>query len=315
VSRHLKGLHVAASDRIAAAMTELGYRPSAVARWLKSGKTSTIGLVVPDVTNPFFAAVVKGVESVAQAAGYTVVLCNTDESPDREHEVLPTMADRVDGLLLAPARDDAETAESMAALGIPVILVDRTLPDPGRADAVLVDNAAGAAAAAEHLLGLGHRRIGLISGPIDTTPGGERHDGFLAACDADDDRDVEVLVEHGDFREGGGYQAAMKLFGRSAPPTAVFAANNLMTVGLLRALHDLGLRIPADVSVVGFDDHLLADLLDPPLTVVDRPTENQGAVAARMLLARLIEGAERPGRTVRLETRLVVRSSTAEARQ
>lgn len=287
-------------------MDELGFRPSAVARWLKSGKTLTLGLVVPDVTNPFFAGVVKGVESVAHTGGYTVVLCNTDESADREHEVLERMVDRVDGLLLAPARDDAETAESIAALGVPVVLVDRTLPDPGSADVVLIDNAGGAAAAAAHLLGLGHRRLGLISGPIDTTPGAERHDGFLAACDGEPD----VVVEMADFREAGGYQAAMRLFGQSAPPTAVLAANNMMTVGLLRALHDLGLRIPRDVSVVGFDDHALADLLDPPLTVVDRPTENQGAVAARMLMNRLTDGADRPGRTVRLETKLIVRSST-----
>lgn len=181
VSRHLKGITVQRADRIAEAMDELGFRPSDVARWLKSGKTTALGLVVPDVTNPFFAAVVKGAESVANGAGYSVVLCNTDESPDREHEVLATMRGRVDGLLLAPARDDAETVESLAALGIPVVLVDRTLPDPGPTDSVLIDNAGGAAAAARHLLELGHRRIGLISGPLDTTPGGERHDGFVDA--------------------------------------------------------------------------------------------------------------------------------------
>lgn len=306
MSRHLKGVRVAGAERIAAAVDELGFRPSAVARWLKSGKTLTLGLVVPDVTNPFFAGVVKGVESVGHAAGYTVLLCNTDESADREHDVLSMLTGRVDGLLLAPARDDAETAGSIAALQIPVVLVDRTLPDPGGADAVLIDNVGGAAAAARHLLHLGHRRVGLISGPTDTTPGAERHNGFVDACGADTD----VVVEMADFREVGGYQAAMRLFGRPDPPTAVFAANNMMTVGVLRALHDLGLRIPIDVSVVGFDDHSLADLLDPPLTVVDRPTENQGAVAARMLLARLAERTDRAARTVRLETKLVVRSST-----
>lgn len=279
-----------------------------MARWLKSGKTLTLGLVVPDVTNPFFAGVVKGVESVGHIAGYTVLLCNTDESADREHAVVSMLTDRVDGLLLAPARDDAETAESLAALGIPVVLIDRTLQDPGPADVVLIDNAGGAASAATHLRGLGHQRIGLISGPTETTPGSERHQGFIDACEGGD---VEVVLEMADFRETGGYQAAMRLFGRSDPPTAVFAANNMMTVGLLRALHDLGLRIPTDVSVVGFDDHSLADLLDPPLTVVDRPTENQGAVAARMLLARLTDRADGSGRTVRLETRLLIRASTA----
>lgn len=311
VSRHLKGLAVQRADRIAEAMNELEFRPSEVARWLKSGKTLALGLVVPDVTNPFFAAVVKGAESVANAAGYSVVLCNTDESPDREHDVLAAMRGRVDGLLLAPARDDAETVESLDELGVPVVLVDRTLPDPGPTDSVLIDNAGGAAAAARHLLDLGHRHLALISGPLDTTPGAERHDSFVAACVA---ADADVVVDHGDFREDGGYQAAMRLFGRADAPTAVLAANNLMTVGLLRALHDLGLRVPDAVSVIGFDDHVLADLLDPPLTVIDRATDMQGAVATRMLLARLSDTASGAGRTVRLETSLVVRSSTGPPR-
>lgn len=307
VSRHLHGIAVQGADRIAAAMDELGFRPSGVARSLKSGRTMALGLVVPDVTNPFFAGVVKGAESVANDAGYAVVLCNTDESADREHDVLGTMRDRVDGLLLAPARDDAETADSLDALGVPVVLVDRTLPDPGPTDSVLIDNAGGAAGAARHLIDLGHRRIGLISGPLDTTPGAERHDGFTAACA---DADIDLAVDVSDFRTDGGYQAAMRLFGRADAPTAVLAANNLMTVGLLRALHDLGLRVPDVVSVIGFDDHALADLLDPPLTVVDRPTETQGAVATRMLLARLASTTRGVGRTVRLETNLIVRSST-----
>jgi LacI family transcriptional regulator len=309
VSRHLKGLPVNGSAAIAAAMRELDYRPSALARSLKSGRTNTIGLVVPDVTNPFFAGVVKGAESVAHGTGYNLVLCNTDESSDREHDVMSTIRDRVDGLLLAPARDDAETSDSLAALGVPVVLVDRTLPDPGEADAVLIDNVGGSAAAAQLLIEEGHRRIAFVSGPIDTTPGAERHAGFTSECEA---AGVEVVIEIADFKERGGYQAAMRLFAGADPPTAAFAANNLMTIGTLRALRDLGLAVPRSVSVVGFDDHLFADLIDPPLTVVDRDMENQGAVAMRMLLARLSGDVTGPGRTVRLDTRLIRRSSTIE---
>jgi LacI family transcriptional regulator len=190
---------------------------------------------------------------------------------------------------------------------VPIVLVDRTLPDPGEADAVLIDNAGGAAAAARLLVDDGHRRIAFVSGPLDTTPGAERHAGFVAECDA---AGVEVTVEVADFKEHGGYQAAMRLFAAADPPTAAFAANNLMSIGLLRALRDLGLTVPRVVSVVGFDDHLLADLLDPPLSVVDRDVENQGAVAMRMLLARLSGDVTGPGRTVRLDTRLIRRSST-----
>ena len=155
------------AESIAAAMVELGFQPSDAARSLKTGRTLAIGLVVPDVTNPFFAAVVKGAESVANDAGYSVVLCNTDESPAREHDVLAALRARVDGLLLAPAVMNAETAESLAALRVPVVLVDRTLPQPGPTDAVLVDNAGGATSAARHLLDLGHRTIAHIAGPLD----------------------------------------------------------------------------------------------------------------------------------------------------
>lgn len=307
VSRYLRGEPGRAADRIASAIRELDYRPSAAARSLKSGKTTTLGLVVPDVTNPFFAQVAKGVERVAHAAGYTVILSNTDESPDREGEVLSFVAGHVDGLLLAPARSDEMTMERVRALETPAVFIDRGLGDVDSFDAVLIDNSGGAAAAARHLVMLGHSRIGEIFGPLDTTPGGERHIAFIEACG----EDVEVIQEAGDFRMDGGYQATMRLLGMQDPPTALFVANNSMTVGALRAVKDLGVSIPDELSLVGFDDHDLGDLLDPPLTVVDRPTDIQGAIAARLLLKRLSGKAEDPGQEIRLDTKLIIRQSTA----
>lgn len=308
VSRYLKGERVGAAKQIEEAIELLRYRPSAVARSLKSGRTHTLGLVVPDVTNPFFAGVAKGVEAVAGQAGYTVLLSNTDETPERERRVLSTLTDRIDGLLLAPAREDI-AADPIRSLDVPVVFIDRAVPEMADVDVVLVDNVGGAAAAARHLIELGHRRIGFISGPLDTTPGRERHEGFTDECARH--RDVAPMIELGDFKEESGYQATLRLLGRSDPPTAIFAANNLMTVGMLRGVRDLGIPVPDGVSLVGFDDHTLADLIDPPLTVVDRPTDVQGAVATRLLLARLGGTADEPARQIRLETQLVVRSSTA----
>lgn len=308
VSRHLQGMRVRAADVIESSIEELGFRPSSLARSLKSGLTYTIGLVIPDVANPFFAAVAKGAESVAQEAGYMVVVTNADEDSAREEAAVVALSDRIDGLLFTPARDEHNTAELVRRLDIPVVMVDRSIDDLGDVDAVLIDNVAGASAAARHLLELGHRRIGLISGPLATTPGRERRQGFLDECS--EHPEVELLVEVGDFKEESGYQSTLRLLGRPNPPTAVFVANNLMTVGALQASKDLGIRIPDALSIIGFDDHSFADLLEPPLTVIDRPTEIQGAIATRLLLARMSGDGSRTGRAIRLEPKLIVRSST-----
>jgi len=176
---------------------------------------------------------------------------------------------------------------------------------------VLVDNAGGAAAAANHLLDLGHERIGFICGPLDTTPGRGRHEGFRTALEG---RGLELdpdCLQIGDFREQSGYQSALRLLALERPPTAVFAANNLMSIGALHAFHELGIRLPDDLSFIGFDDLDLCELLASPLTVIERPMEEQGALAARLLLNRL---SGRPGtsrRRIVLETRLVIRRSCA----
>lgn len=306
VSRHLQGTRVRAADAIEQAIEELGYRPSPTARSLKSGITHSIGLVIPDIVNPFFAAVAKGAESIAQEAGYRVILANSDEDSDQDRSSIAAIEDHIDGLLFTPTADDEETIDVVKSLKVPTVLIDRAVD--ADVDSVLIDNRGGAAAAAEHLIELGHRQIAIVSGPENNTPGRERHEGFTESARKADD--VEVIIERGDFREASGYQATMRLLGRSHPPTALFAANNLMTIGALMAIRDLGVRVPDSLSVVGFDDHPLADLLGAPLTVIDRPTDIQGAVAARMLLSRMSGEHPGPGREVRLETKLVLRSST-----
>lgn len=286
VSRYLRGLPVRSGDSIKQAIEDLGYRPSPVAQGLRSGVHYAIAVVVPDITNPFFAAIVKGVESVCRNGPYQVFLLNTDESSELEHRVLAEIIKRVDGVILTPATEHTTNVAHLKHLGVPLVLVDREIE--GQAfDSVLVDNVRGAEMATAYLLGLGHRKIATIFGPLTTTPGRQRYEGF---CQAIHRQGLEIQPEYcrdGGFRESGGYQAMLELAALPDPPTAVFTANNLMTIGALKALNALRIRVPEKISLIGFDDLELGGLLASPLTCIARDAARQGAIAARMLLARL----------------------------
>lgn len=314
VSRHLRGERVRQADRVLAAIEELGYRPTVAAQSLRSGIHYAVAMVVPDITNPYFASVAKGVESVLRDTPYRIFLANTDESPDLEDTILRGVASRVDGIILAPAVENEETPLSVRAEGRPIVLVDRELSDKSF-DSVLVDNIGGATAAARHLLDLGHREIALISGPLVNTPGRLRYDAFLAALADAGVTPPPHYREVADFREAGGYEAMLRLLDLPAPPTAVFCANNVMTVGCLKAVADRWLSVPADISVIGFDDLDLGVLLNPPLTVIDRPAEEQGAAAGRLLLARLSGARSEVPERIVLPTRLLARASCAAPRR
>ncbi len=310
VSRWLAGQPVRAAEAVRQAVEQLGYRPNQTARSLKSGRRGVIGVVVPDVTNPFFASVVKGLEQASRGFGYRLLLANSDESADLEAEVLQDLTGRVDGFILAPAHEQDRAGAQLRAAGVPAVLLDRELSDGEDFDVVLVDNEGGARRAAEHLVCLGHTRIAMINGPGDTTPGQGRRKGFLAGL-AGKDQELEPAYDLvGNFREESGRQLALQLLASPHPPTAIFSANNLMTVGALKALQDMRIRVPQDVSIVGFDDLLLGSLLRPPLTCIDRPDVEQGALAMRLLLSRLADGVLDDPRRVVLETRLLVREST-----
>ena len=315
VSRHLRGDRVRAAKRIDRAITRLRYRPSPAARSLKSGKTGAIALVVPDVTNPFFAAVVRGAESITSQGGQTIFLANTDESDDRETEIIEDLVSRVDGMLLAPASENNPNPQRLADAGVPTVLIDREAPATGCFDTVLIDNYGGARSAVEHLLARGHERIATIAGSVASTPGRLRLEGYQATMAGEAIEPPADFVQQGGFKEHGGYQAMMQLLALPDPPTAVFVANNLMTIGALRAIKDIGVQIPDDMSTVGFDDHPFSEILDPPLTVIDRPMEQQGALAMRMLLSRMNGDLPGAAKRVILDTRLVERGSCGPPRK
>lgn len=314
VSRYLRGQRVRSEEAIRAAIKGYGYWPTAAARSLRSGVHYAIAVVVPDITNPFFAALVKGIESVFQAGPYSVLLANTDESSELEDTLLADLVRRVDGIILAPATEQDQTPVHVREAGLPVVFVDRELKGE-QFDSVLVDNAEGGRLAARHLLSLAHERIAIISGPLNTTPGRGRFEGFVAELA---DNGLEVMEEYcivSDFRERGGHDAMLRLLASSERPTAVFSANNVMTVGALRALHSMRVQVPGEISLIGFDDLDLANVLRPPLTIINRPMEQQGVLAARLLLTRLIDrNVDEPQRVV-LPVELIERGSTAPPRR
>ena len=314
VSRHMSGGKVGGAERIDAAIKDLNYRPNQLARGLRSGRHSCVGVIVPDITNPLFAALVDGVESVFAADNIRVLLANSKEDPVREAALVADLVSRTDGLILIPPIETDPVLHQLARSGVPVVLVDRVLSTGPEADFVVVDNRLGAQLAAEHLLSLGHIEIAVISGPLSSFPGRERHEAFLQALA---DAGQPVRAEHvriSDFRVEGGYTSMAGLLDEQIPPTAVFCANNLMSIGALRLLRDRAVAIPDEVSLVGFDDLDLSELLNPQLTVIDRPTFALGSSAAELLRSRLAT-PDREQQHLTLPVQLVVRGSTAPPTQ
>ena len=299
------------SERVRRAAQALSYRPNPMARSLRTRTTRVIGVVVPDIENPFFTSVTGGLEEVLRGAGYSLLLANSGEDPERERRNVEALrGEAIAGLIFTPSGGDLSPYQAFAAAGVPLVAVSRAAPGLD-ADTVTVTNREGARQAVEHLLSLGHRRIGMIGGPLSISTAAERLRGYEQALARHGGVSPE-LVEYAGFRQAGGYAAMKKLLALPKPPTAVFTASNLMTLGALQAIHEAGLKIPAGIAVVGFDDMPWAVSLQPPLTVVAQPAFEVGVTAGRLLIERLKE----PGlaaRHVELPARLIVRASSGAA--
>jgi len=298
--------------RVLAAMQELNYRRNVLARSLRRGETRTIGLVVPDNSNPFFAEVARIVEDVGFEKGYSVILCNSDGSLEKEAAYISVLiAKQVDGVIFIAAGSKHEHLHELTAQGIPVVVADRDIPQ-SLADVVLVDNEKGGYEATRYLLSLGHRRIACIAGPSDLTPSADRVRGYRRAQKEAGISIEEGWIVPGDFRYQGGEAAAARLLRLGEPPSAIFACNDVMAIGALRTLQNAGLQVPGDVSIIGFDDIPLASAVSPALTTVAQPTAELSTLAARCLISRIQNDRDdEPRQRSVLETRLVVRDSCA----
>ncbi len=300
--------HVSASmrRRVLSAVAELEYRPNLVARSLRSQQSQTLGLIVSDIRNPFFAAVSHAIEDAATAQGYTVVLCNADEDPQKEARALALMHDaHIAGVILSPTRE--QLADDIAG-SVPMVVIDRAIRAP-YVDMVGLDNASAGSMLATHLLENGYIRIAALIGDVSTT-GRERHHGFLAAHARASVSAVSELVRFIKPTVEAGYDAARTLLARQHPPDALFAGNSSIAVGALQAIRECGLRIPHQVALATFDDAPWAGLLETPVTVLTQPTSDIGRTATELLLQRIAE-PRRTARRVILSGTLIPRASSA----
>jgi len=293
-------------------MAELNYNPDASARSLRTGRTRTLGLVVSDISNPFFSTLVKGVENAARLKGYTVLICNTDESFKQEALYLRDLAERrVDGVVVSPAGHGERSLHFLRERSIRFTLIDRTVSGVP-ADSVLSDNIKGARQAVEHLIKNGHQRIGLVVGMEDLTSTEERLQGCLEALTAYGIKQDPRLVIRGNSRIDGGKTACEHLLAMKRPPTAIFTLNNLMTIGAAGViLGQSQIKCPEDVSLIGFDDPPWASFTAPPLTTVAQDPYKIGESAGNLLLKRLECEQEERHEVIRVPAKLVIRQSVA----
>ncbi len=289
---------------------ELGYRPNQVARGLRLQTTNTIGLVAPDIANPFFASIVQRVQTVSHDLGYSLVVCNTNEDAELETEHLNLLdSKRVTGLIAMPVGQDDSSYRAWLKTGVPIVLVDRYFEGLD-VPAVVVDNYRGSYEATSFLASAGHTRIAFIQGLPGTYTNTERLRGYRAALE---DHKLGVngdLIVGGDFRQQNGYIETKLLLSLEDRPTALFASSDLITLGALKAIDEERLNIPGDISLLSFDDFDFAPYLKCPLTVVRQPKEMMGEVAVKLLVEQLSNSAADNKRVV-LKPRLIVRESTA----
>ncbi|MFA5262894.1 MAG: LacI family DNA-binding transcriptional regulator [Opitutaceae bacterium] len=307
------------TQRVKDAMKRLDYRPDNTARSLKTGKSKVIGMVVPDVTNPFYTEIMEGLEAMARSHGYSVILSNSHEDPMIELENLDMLrAQRVDGVVLGCSSDHV-IDDRLIRQRFPIVFIDRlpTLGNyPGRA--VLVDNLGAAFTATQHLISLGHSKIAVIAGRTDLSVGLERANGYRKAMQEANLPVPDSYFCAGDFLADSGHRCGLRLLQLPEPPTAIFSCNNSMTLGLMRALSESGVRCPDQMSVVTFDDFPWASYFQPQMTAVAQPTREIGRQALRMLFSILkpdsAEAREIKEPMIILQAELRVRKSTAPHR-
>lgn len=318
VSRVLNGtarVNNDVKDRVLAAIEELGYRPSRAARSLRANHSTIIGLLISDIQNNFFMDLIKGVEDIALRNGYGVLLCNSDENPQRERQYLDILYDeRVAGLIVVPTREQLNGLERFRERNIPIVAVDRRVKSKS-IDAVLVNNIQGAREAVTHLITNGYQRIGIITGPKTITTGYERLVGYQQALEEAGIAHDSALEKFGSFKEESGRQATNELLALNPRIDSLFVGNNTMTIGALDALHHHGLRVPDDIALVGYDAMPWTALGSLSLTMVTQPVYELGVTAALRLFQRLQNPSQQTRQEVILTPTLRILGSSAPYKQ
>ncbi len=301
--------------RVEAAISKLEYVPNRLASGLRSKRSNTLALVLTDITNPFFTTIARGVEDTASQAGYTVIFCNTDKSVSKEQMYVQMLLERrVDGILLVPALSGVNSVSLIKKQGIPIVLLDRRAPDL-QTDVVLCDSEVGAYELTRLLLSLGHREIAILNGPRGVSTSEDRFRGYRTALAEGGINPNHRLECFGGFNQTSGFEMTSKVMARASKPTAIFATNNFIAIGVLKALKELGFRVPEDVAVVGFDDLPPALVTFPFLTVAAQPAYEIGRRATETLLKKFGRPDSDPYKEVVLPAQIVVRRSSGEIRK
>lgn len=303
------GVRKVTEERILKAIEELGYIRNAAARTMKRKETNTIGVIVPDIKNPFFPLVMAGIEQKAREKDYFTILSSTNESPIIEEKIVKNFIERgVDGVIITTANEDGEHLNLLQEQNIPIVAVDRSIRSFD-VDTVLVDNVKGSYQAVQHLILQGNRKIAIICGPQNTTPGFERFIGYKKALEDYNIPLDERYVVQGDFGEHSGYLATRQLNELDDRPTAIFSSNNLMTIGCMKALEEIEWKLGDEVAFIGFDDVDIATFLSPKLSVVTRPMNAVGEIAFTFLYERIHFKSDLPKRKYSLPPELIIRQS------
>jgi len=294
------------SQKVSNAIKELNYRPNRAAYHLRSGKGKRIGVLFADIQNPFFTSVLAGIENLLYQSGYTLLVGNSNEDPKREKIQLESLIDEgVAGIIVASVSKNFDRFKQAINYGIPILALDRIM-DGISVDTVTINNIQAAQDATNYLIRLGHKKIAFISGPNNVSTSNLRRTGYEQAIE--EISGLNKIIELGNFRQDGGYNAMIKLLSQEIKPTAVLVANNLMTLGALQALIEKKVKIPEEMSLLGFDDMPWSSSLQPPLTVVAQPTYNMGRIAAKLIIDR-IQDPIAPAQQISLETNLIIRNS------
>jgi len=294
-------------------MKEFNYTPSAVARSLSKNETNTIGVIIPDIENPFFGEVIKGISSLADERNLNIILCDTNENVLKEIKFLNMLKEqRISGIIVTPTNDINEANNQQLSvlenMGIPIVLVDRDVKH-SNFDGVFIDNIQGAYEATSALIKEGHKKIAIITGPVSSKPGRDRLTGYKKALRMNDIELNEGYLFYGDFKLDSGYQCTQEILKMKDRPTAILVCNNMMNLGCIKAIYENKLRIPKDMAIIGFDEVKMLDVVGLNISVVSRPNIDMGKTAMELLLKK-IDSKERTG-TVRITllSRLILKGS------
>lgn len=312
VSRYLNGYTLREQNRIRVeeAIRELGFQENIMAKGLKNNRSMTIGVVLASLTDLFATSVITAAENILAQENYSIIVCDFQSCPEKLDQKLRFLKSRsIDGLILFPGSCEASTAlQEYLDEGIPVVIVNDDLPSI-QTDKVTVDNDNASFRAVEWLIHQNHRDIAIINGDLDTYTGRERYRGYLEALQTYDIKPREELITSGHFSNRGGYQAASSLLSLENPPTAIYITNYYMTFGAIIAINERKIKIPDDISIIGFDHFDLSDVINPPLTVVEQPTNRIGEMAAQTVLRRIKGDYEEFPVNISIKTRMIMKDS------